>query len=1127
MLVLAIVVAAGLGYFAGVHVPKVRSQAIQSWEGRLSAVADDRKAAIEAWLEERLNDARVSASFPSAASLLEGRQPTRATPGQEGPEHLLRELEVMVQASGSTGAYLLNRKGEVVAATSGSLPLDPTCAAQALEATPGLAARLIDLAPDQAGRLRLAFVAPVVAEAGAEARPIARGQPPIGAAVFALAPESRLFPLLRREPVPTKTQEAILVERRGNRLVFLSPLRHRSDPPLTYSVSIDRAAPFAATAAVSGVSAIRQYVDYRGVRVLAATRKIDGTPWGLVVKVDLSEALAASRDEVRDTALVALGGLIALLGAGYGLWRSRQAAFETAALRTETRLGVLFKHANDIVIFTDLEGRLVDGNEAAVQAYGYTREELLALRLGDLRVPEARAGLAGDLERLRSSQGIRFETRHVRKDGTSFPVEVVANIVRRGPEASIVGVIRDITERQQAAARIQFLNRLLRTISEINQLVVREHLPERLLDGVCRAIVEHGELRMAWVGMADVETGLVRPVAWAGFSEEYLKGITVRFDDTPLGRGPTGTAIREGRPVICNDWEQDDSMAPWRDQARAQGYRASAAFPLGSGGQVSGALNVYATEPDVFVDETVALLVELAADLGFALEAARVRGAHHLAERALQESEARYRVTAEMTGKLLYDYDVPSGGITWQGAITRLTGFTAQEFQAVDIKQWEEMIHPDDQEMALRLLEEAAGSDGRYDVRYRFRRKDGSYIWVTDEGVYLRNAAGEPVRMLGTMGDITQEVTLEAQLRQAQKMEAVGNLAGGVAHDFNNLLQAILSVVEVLRTQRDDDRRVAERLQELEENVRRGAQLTRQLLLFSRREATKRETLDLNEALQGATAMLRRLLRENIAITLSLAQGELLVEADRGQLEQIVTNLALNSADAMPAGGTLSITTGKLGNEVWFDVEDTGFGVPEEIRERIFEPFFTTKDTGQGTGLGLAVVHGIVTGHGGRIEVTSQVGRGCRVHISLPVAQRARRGVVHLPAEYPGLPAEGWGERILVVEDEAGARQALCDILALLGYRATAVGSGEAALALPVEPAFDLLLTDVMLPGSPGPEVAKALRERWAGLKVILMSGYAQDEAVRRVVLTGYVRFLQKPFDMATLAREVRRALEE
>ncbi len=408
------------------------------------------------------------------------------------------------------------------------------------------------------------------------------------------------------------------------------------------------------------------------------------------------------------------------------------------------------------------------------------------------------------------------------------------------------------------------------------------------------------------------------------------------------------------------------------------------------------------------------------------------------------------------------------------------------------------------------------------------RRKDGTLYEEEATISPIRNAAGAIVNFVAVKRDVTQEVGLEEQLRQAQKMQAIGQLAGGVAHDFNNLLQAMLSHVQLLRTKAVTPEKVRDVVEELEQQVLRGASLTRQLLLFSRRETVKPERVDLNEAVGNALQILKRLVRENIALVVELSPGKLPVRADRGQLQQVLMNLTLNASDAMPEGGRVLIRTGTAGHdEVWLAVEDTGHGIPEAIRGRIFEPFFTTKEAGQGTGLGLSVVHGIVTAHGGRIEVESHLGRGSSFRLVLPAAgapaAEAAQGL-----EVVGPPVElGKGERILIVEDEDGAREGLSDILASLGYRVVAMADGEGAAALPAEEPFDLLLSDVMLPGILGPRLAEELKARWPALRVVLMSGYAEDEAVRRGVTAGTVRFLQKPFSMDALARELRAALDE
>ena len=331
----------------------------------------------------------------------------------------------------------------------------------------------------------------------------------------------------------------------------------------------------------------------------------------------------------------------------------------------------------------------------------------------------------------------------------------------------------------------------------------------------------------------------------------------------------------------------------------------------------------------------------------------------------------------------------------------------------------------------------------------------------------------------------------------------------------------------MLRTHAGDPQRVRSEAAELEQHAMRGAGLTRQLLLFSRREAAMPERLDLNDLTRAAATMLRRLVRENVAFDLALAGAPAMVNADRGQLEQVLMNLVVNASDAMPNGGRLVIRTGcDPAGFSWLEVEDSGHGIPASIREHVFEPFFTTKDPGKGTGLGLSVVHGIVTHHGGRVELESHEGRGVRFRVALPRAEPggpASSGAG--AADAAELPA-GHGERVLIVEDEEGAREGLREILASLGYGVVAVGSGAEAGCLAAEPGFALLLTDLMLPDVAGHDLAKGLQARWPELAVVFMSGYAEDEALRRGIETGQVRFLQKPFNMPTLAGAIRAALD-
>ncbi len=416
---------------------------------------------------------------------------------------------------------------------------------------------------------------------------------------------------------------------------------------------------------------------------------------------------------------------------------------------------------------------------------------------------------------------------------------------------------------------------------------------------------------------------------------------------------------------------------------------------------------------------------------------------------------------------------------------------------------------------------EALRSQGElHNHEISLRRTDGSEVVALANMSLVEDGAGGSV-IEGTMIDITERMEIEDRLRQAVKMEAIGRLAGGVAHDFNNLLQAMTALTALLDGSQEPDER-GDRIAELEELIRRGAQLTRQLLLFSRRQPIRRTRIDLNELITGTTGLLGRLLRENIELVVDLSPSPVVVGADRGQLEQVVVNLVVNASDAMPDGGRLTVRTlSGVPGEARLVVADTGHGIPEQVRHRLFEPFFTTKDPSQGTGLGLAVVHGIVAELGGSIEVESELAVGTTFTVALPAAGPSPDAATASPEDGP----TGGSGRVLVVEDEPAVRESIRRIVQSLGYQVVGVGSAAEAAALPDRPAFDLVLTDFLLPDGSGTEVAQRLGRRWPQIRVIVMSGYAEDGLFGQQVRDGAWRFLQKPFTLHSLDQEIREAM--
>lgn len=796
--------------------------------------------------------------------------------------------------------------------------------------------------------------------------------------------------------------------------------------------------------------------------------------------------------------------------------RKEEHQVEAEVWEREIRYRRLFEMSRHAILVLE-RGHFVECNQAAVTLYGCQEPADLVgrttLDFSPERQPDGANSADLANERIASALVGRpqfFEWRHCRPDGEEFDAEVELAAFESGGKTLMHAIVHDITERRKAEERIRDLNRMLQTTSQINQLIVRESDPQRLLEETCRILVEFAGFRMAWFARPDPVTGETHPITVAGGEEGFLALAAVRCDNTPHGRGPTGTALRERRTAVVQDLEQDTRTDPWVELSRMAGFRSAASLPLLVQNRLAGAFTIYAGQTNAFTPGLVAKLEELAGDLSFALGAIA-------ANRQRREAERRYRDLFEHSPIGIYQ-TTPDG---------RILAANPALLEMLEYVSFEELSHRNLQKEGFspesprgEYLQQLEAEGEVRGLEAVWQTRTGRRLVVRENARVVRGDMGEVLCFEGTVEDITERRAVEEQLFQTQKMEAVGRLAGGVAHDFNNLLQAVWSLLEVLRTHIDDADRSIKVLGELDQHVRRGAALTRQLLLFSRQETARPEPLEFNTVVEETSQFLRRLLRENIAMDLETDAQAFPVRADRGQLGQILTNLVVNAADAMPDGGTLTLRTGGNSAAVWLSVKDTGVGICEDIQSRIFEPFFTTKEAGRGTGLGLSVVHGIVTQHGGTIEVNSSPGNGAEFVVRLP---RLFEDIAPLSIQTPefGEPFQGSGQAILVVEDEPAAREGVTELLGVLGYQAAGAASGEEALELAAGRRFDLLLSDLLLPGISGPELAKELLERSPGTRVVFMSGYAEDEVVRRGVKTGDMRFLQKPFDMATLAREL------
>jgi PAS domain S-box-containing protein len=509
-------------------------------------------------------------------------------------------------------------------------------------------------------------------------------------------------------------------------------------------------------------------------------------------------------------------------------------------------------------------------------------------------------------------------------------------------------------------------------------------------------------------------------------------------------------------------------------------------------------------------------------------------------ENQIRESEQRFRELAENVREVFFSMDPATGRVQYVSpSYEELFGHSREHAYATP-HAWTEGIHPDDRDQTFAADRLAAESGVQADSVYRIVRPDGSTRWVRGRSSPVRNAKGEIIRVVGIAEDITDLKRTEAQSLQSAKMEAVGRLAGGIAHDFNNLLTVIMSYgqLQIDEHASDDPRRPD--LEQIVSAARRAADLTKQLLAFSRRQVLQPQVLDLSDLVMNLTRMLERVIGENIELRSNLTSRIGCVRADSGGIEQIIMNLVVNARDAMPSGGTVTIETANVemngadvgaqdpiapGSYVLLAVSDTGEGLEEAIKGHLFEPFFTTKERGKGTGLGLSTVYGIVKQSGGYVVAESERGRGATFKVYLPrIAEPAEA----LPPKGAHTDIRGGSETIMLVEDEAAVRQVTRTVLERRGYTVIEADRPESAIALAdsLPHAPNLVVTDVVLPGISGRELAGLLEGKWPGLKVLYLSGHMDDAIARHGVLERGVALLEKPFTPDALALKVRQVLD-
>jgi PAS domain S-box-containing protein len=597
-----------------------------------------------------------------------------------------------------------------------------------------------------------------------------------------------------------------------------------------------------------------------------------------------------------------------------------------------------------------------------------------------------------------------------------------------------------------------------------------------------------------------------------------------------LGRGLTEYVLRTGEPLLATPKVFEELVAKGEVELIGAPSLDWMGVPLRAGSQTFGVLVVQSYREDVrFGERDKEVLTFVSQQLASAID-------HKRHEEALRQSESRYRSLVQSAVYGIYRSSVDGRFLDVNPALIHMLGYdSAEEVVKLD-PQREVFVEPAEHE---RLLQEFQRTGCLDSAEVRWKRKDGSVITVRLSGRAATelDEADQALEIIAE--DITERRALEDQFRQAQKMEAVGRLAGGVAHDFNNLLMVVSGYTEVLMEALDQNDPLLVKVQAIQQAADRATTLTRQLLAFSRKQLLELKVVDVNSIVADMERLLRPLIGENIDLTTKLTPNVGHTRADAGQLEQVIMNLVVNAKDAMPDGGRILIQTSEAdpdtarrehsliepGTYILLSVSDTGAGMDRETQSRIFEPFFTTKEKGKGTGLGLSTVYGIVKQGGGYIFAQSEPGCGTTFRIYLPrVADPADSPRVDKHAQ----AAAGGSETVLLVEDEESVRELVRETLKTRGYTVIEASDGIAGMRVSEEYQgnIEILITDVVMPGMSGRELAKRVAAARPNIRVLYLSGYTEDAIIHEGALEPGTGFLQKPFTLQVLARKVREVLQ-
>jgi PAS domain S-box-containing protein len=838
------------------------------------------------------------------------------------------------------------------------------------------------------------------------------------------------------------------------------------------------------------------------------------------------------------------GGLIGAVHIMSDITEHKRA--EEALRESEDRYRDLVEFSQHLICTHDLRGQILSVNQDGAKLLGYDQRALLNKNIGDLLAPEVRDEFDTYLDTIRK-QGVAKGLMLLQTAAGEKRIWEYNNTLRtEGVTAPIVRAIaHDVTERVLAEKAVERLSQENAIMAEIGRIISSTLNIEEVYEPFAEEVKKLIPFDRIVINIINIEKSTVSNVYMAG------KGIADRKvgEIYPLEGSGNVEMVRTKSSLLIQteDFNEYKDRFPMLLSTFQVGFRSIMNVPLFSKGRIIGGLLLRSLKPYAYTDKDVRLAERVGNQIAGAIANAQLFIEGKRVEETLRQSEEKYRTILKNIQDGYLEVDLAGNFTFVNDAECRNLGYTREELIGMNNRQYT------DETTGRKLYQTFNGvyrtGEPVKVLDVEVIRKDGTKAFNEISVSLIRDSEGKPIGFRGIARDVTERkraeiemVTLQEQLRQSQKMEAIGQLAGGVAHDFNNLLTVIHGYSELILTSLDENSRLRQDVQEIIHASERASSLTRQLLAFSRKQVLQPKVLDLNAHVFDMDKMLRRMIGENIELMTLLAKDLGRIKADPGQIEQVILNLAVNARDAMLNGGKLTIETANIeldenyarshigvtpGHYVMLSVSDTGVGIAREVKERIFEPFFTTKEKGKGTGLGLSTVFGIIQQSGGNIWVYSEPDLGTTFKIYLPRIEEDAESLK--PSAVSTKSLQG-SETILLVEDEEIVRKLACTILQKNGYKVLEAPNGEEALRIVQEQngnPIHLLVTDVVMPGMSGRQLADRVERLRPEMKILYISGYTDNAIVHHGVLEKGIDYIQKPFTIEGLARKVREVLDK